>query len=45
MNEPKLFVCDIAGCAVFPEIAVAATAAGGHVYLGTLCNALMLALG
>lgn len=45
MNAPRLFACDIAGCAVFPEIAMTATAAGAHVYLGALCNALMLALG
>lgn len=44
MNEPKLFTCDLAGCAAFPEIAMTAAAAG-HVYLGTLCNAVMLALG
>ena len=45
MNEPKLFTCDLAGCTAFPEIAMTAAAAGGHVYLGTLCNAVMLALG
>ncbi|MCH3947702.1 MAG: hypothetical protein LKI67_07910 [Olsenella sp.] len=45
MNEPSIVACDIAGCAVFPEIAIAATAAGAHVFLGALCNALMLALG
>lgn len=45
MNEPELFSCEIAGCAVFPEIALAAVEAGGAEVLPALCGWYIVLLG
>jgi hypothetical protein len=45
MNEPKLFKSELAGCALFPEIALSAAEAGGAWALPALCSWYIVLLG